>query len=287
VNGLLNSGDNPNADSSLRGKRSTSFASDGDWSPKGEKRSDFRTNLTAARSTGSSEGLLGQSAVSSRPSCQNLPDRMCVGCRLRASVLCLLLDPFRARAMATQAARSPKKKPKTRHNRVVRPDSYGPSRLSPLTYEGEVAHEADDPTVGCGPQPQPNLSSPECPTRGLPQGGKPTFFSKPTINSGSLPRGRKTKRVSESKLHGTVNCKLAALLMRVSESSRAVGPSMRAVHGGQESRRSCEQNPSLSHVEPSELGHVVRRSVAGNRNGGASRPDYARRVNRCVTGSKG
>jgi hypothetical protein len=170
---------------------------------------------------------------------------------------------------------------------MVRPDSYGPSRLSPLTYEGEVAHEADDTTVGRGPQPYPNLSSPECPTRGLPQGGKPTFFSEPTINSGSLSRGRKTKRVSESKLHGTVNCKLAALLMRVSVSSRAVGPPIRAVHGEQESRRSFEQNPSSSQVEPSELGHVARRSVPGNRNGGASRPDYARRANRCVTSSKG
>src|SRR6185312_3474702 len=115
----------------------------------------------------------------------------------------------------------------------------------PLTYEGEVAHEAEVSTVGCGPQPHPNLLSPECPTRGLPQGGKPTSFSRPSINSGSLPRGRKTKRVSESKLHGIVKYKLVALLIRVSVSSRAVGPSTRVVHGDQDSRRSFEQNPSM------------------------------------------
>ena len=57
--------------------------------------------------------------------------------------------------------------------RMVRPDSYGPLRLQPLTCKGEVAHEADGTTVGRGSQPRPNLSSPECPTRGLPQGGKP------------------------------------------------------------------------------------------------------------------
>ena len=59
------------------------------------------------------------------------------------------------------------------HNLVVRPGSYGPLRLQSLTCKGEVAHEADGATVGLGSQPCPNLSSPECPTRGLPQGGKP------------------------------------------------------------------------------------------------------------------
>src|SRR5262245_47668985 len=156
-----------------------------------------------------------------------------------------------------------------------------------ITYEGEVAHEAVDSTVGCGPQPQPNLLSPECPTRGLPQGGKPTFFSEPSANSGSLLRGRKAKRVSESELHGAVNCRLVALLIRGSASSRAVGPSHGVVHGDHKPRRSYEQNPSLSRVVSSELGHVVRRSGPGNRYRGADRPDYSRRANRCVTHNKG
>jgi hypothetical protein len=157
----------------------------------------------------------------------------------------------------------------------------------PLTYKGEVAHEADGTTVGCGPQPHPNLLSSECPTRGLPQGGKPTTYSELPTNSGSAPRGRKAERVSESKLHGTVNCNLVALLIRESESSRVVGPPHRVVHGDQESRRSFEQDPSLPHVVPSELGHVVRRSAPGDQGGGANQPDSTRRANRCVTGNKG
>ena len=106
-------------------------------------------------------------------------------------------------------------------------------------------------------------------------------------NSDSTPRRRKAKRVSESKLHGAVNSNLAALFQRGSESSRVVGPSLRVVHGDRQSRRSYEQNPSSSHVEPSELGHVVRRSAAGNRGGGADQPDCSRRANRCVTDNKG
>jgi hypothetical protein len=51
-------------------------------------------------------------------------------------------------------------------------------------------------------------------------------------------------RTSESELHGTVICKLAALLMRVGESSRVVGPSIRVVHGEHQPRRSLEQSPS-------------------------------------------
>jgi len=98
---------------------------------------------------------------------------------------------------------------------------------------------------------------------------------------------RKTERVSESELHGTVNYALVALLTRGGESSRVVGPSIRVVHGDRQSRRSFEQNPSRSHVVPSELGHVVRRSAAGNRGGGAYRPDCTRRADRCVTDNKG
>jgi hypothetical protein len=169
----------------------------------------------------------------------------------------------------------------------VRPGSCGPLRQPPLTCKGETAHEADGTTIGCGPQPRPNLLSPECPTRGLPQGRKPTINSVASTNSGPMSRRRKTKRVSESKLHGIVNSILVALLIRESESSRAVGPSHRVVHGDQEPRRSYEQNPSLSHVMPSELGHVVRRSAAGNQGGGVDRPDCTRRANRCVTGNKG
>lgn len=51
------------------------------------------------------------------------------------------------------------------------------------------------------------------------------------MNSASTPRRRKVQRISESKLCGTVNIDLAALLMRGGECSRVVGPSHRAVHG--------------------------------------------------------
>src|SRR3954452_14133509 len=102
-----------------------------------------------------------------------------------------------------------------------------------------------------------------------------------------MPRCRKAKRVSESKLHGTVNCNLVAMLIRGSASSRAVGPSSRVVHGDHKSRRSSEQDPSLTHVVPSELGHVVRRFTTGNRGEGANRPNCTRRADRCVTGNKG
>ena len=107
----------------------------------------------------------------------------------------------------------------------------------------------------------PNLRSPECLARGLPQGGKPTKRSvrRRTVRRA---RGRKNERISESKLHGTVNYNLVALLTRGSASSRVVGPSLRVVHGDRKSRRSYEQGPSWTSVEPSELGHVVRRSAA-------------------------
>ena len=101
----------------------------------------------------------------------------------------------------------------------------------PLTCKGDVAHEADGTTVGRGSSLCPNLLSPECPTRGLPQGGKPTKPSAASINSESMLRGRKAKRVSESELHGAVNYNPVALLIRGSESSRVVGPSPRVVHG--------------------------------------------------------
>src|SRR5258708_29078026 len=53
----------------------------------------------------------------------------------------------------------------------------------------------------------PNLWSPECLARGLPQGGKPTTKSvlRRTVRRA---RGRKDKRISESELHGAVNCTL-------------------------------------------------------------------------------
>ena len=41
-----------------------------------------------------------------------------------------------------------------------------------LTYDEEVANEADGITVGRGFPPRPNLFSPECSTRGHLQGGK-------------------------------------------------------------------------------------------------------------------
>ena len=162
----------------------------------------------------------------------------------------------------------------------MRPGSYRPLGRSPHTCKGEVAHEADGVTVGHGSQPRSNLRSPECLTRGLPQGGKPTKTPDASTNSATMSRSRKAKRVSESKLHGTVNCNLVALLTRGSESSRAVGPSYGVVHGDHKSRRSSEQNPSSSCVTPSELGYVVRRSVAGTQGRGANRPNCTRRGNR-------
>jgi hypothetical protein len=64
-----------------------------------------------------------------------------------------------------------------------------------------------------------NLWSPECPARGLPQGGKPTTKSvrRRTVRRS---RGRKDKRISESKLCGAVNCNSAALLTRRSLRAR-------------------------------------------------------------------
>ena len=100
-------------------------------------------------------------------------------------------------------------------------------------------------------------------------------------------RCRKVKRISESELRGTVNYDLVALLTRGGASSRVVGPSIRVVHGEQQARRSSKQDPSWPHVIPSELGHAVRRSATARRDGGADRPDYIRRDNRCVAGSKG
>jgi hypothetical protein len=169
----------------------------------------------------------------------------------------------------------------------LRPASYGPLRLQPLTCKGEVAHEADGVTVRSGPQPPLNLRSPECPTRGLQQGGKPTILSDALTNSESVPRSRKAKRVSESKLHGTVKYNLVALLTRGGVSPRAVGPSHGVVHGDHKSRRSSKQDPSLTQVTPSELGHAARRSATGNRGRGANRPDCTRRADRCVAGNKG
>lgn len=159
--------------------------------------------------------------------------------------------------------------------------------LKTLTYEGEVAHEADGITVGCSTPLRPNLFSPECPTRGLPKGGKPTYYvANCSSNNDSAFRCRKAKRTSESELHGIVSFDLAALLTRGGESSRVVGPSHRVVHGDQQSRRSYKQGPSLTNVVPSELGHVARRSAA-DCGGGANPPDCPRRANRCGTGDKG
>jgi len=149
-----------------------------------------------------------------------------------------------------------------RHYSKVRPDSYGPLRLQPHTCKGEVAHEADETTAGRDAQPRPDLLSPECPTRGLPPGGKPALNQKHREQCASAWR-RKGERVSESKLHGTVNNNLVALLVRGGESPRAVGSSFRVVHGDRQARRSFEQDPSLSRVVASELGHVARRFVVG------------------------
>jgi hypothetical protein len=109
--------------------------------------------------------------------------------------------------------------------------------------------------------PFPNLSSSECPTSGLPQGGKPAQTLGKPSNSGPAPWRRKAKRISESKLHGTVKCNPAALLMRASASSRVVGLSHRVVHDERQTRRSYEQDPSWPLKVPSELGHAVRRSA--------------------------
>jgi hypothetical protein len=65
----------------------------------------------------------------------------------------------------------------------------------------------------------PNLRSPECLARGLPQGGKPATKSV-LRRTARRARGRKGERISESKLHGTVNCNSAALLMRRSLRAR-------------------------------------------------------------------
>ena len=65
----------------------------------------------------------------------------------------------------------------------------------------------------------PNLWSPECLARGLPQGGKPTSKSVRRRTVRRL-RGRKAKRISESELHGAVNCNPVALLTRGSLRAR-------------------------------------------------------------------
>lgn len=106
------------------------------------------------------------------------------------------------------------------------------------------------------------------------------------MNSASTPRRRKVQRISESKLCGTVNNDLAALLSRGGKCSRVVGPSIGAVHGDQQSRRSSEQNPSASRVASSELGHVVRRFVTSLRGEGADRLDSTWRDYRCVASNK-
>ena len=65
----------------------------------------------------------------------------------------------------------------------------------------------------------PNLRSPECLASGLPQGGKP-------VNKSVLrriarrSRGQKSERISESELHGIVNCNPVALLRRGSLRAR-------------------------------------------------------------------
>ena len=106
------------------------------------------------------------------------------------------------------------------------------------------------------------------------------------MNSASTPRRRKVQRISESKLCGTVNIDLAALLMRGGKCSRVVGPSIGAVHGDRQPRRSSEQNPSTSRVASSELGHVVRRFATLLCGGGANRLDSAWRDYRCVASNK-
>ena len=65
----------------------------------------------------------------------------------------------------------------------------------------------------------PNLLSSECLARGLPQDGKPTTKSV-LRRTARRSRGRKDKRISESKLHGAVNCNLVALLIRGSLRAR-------------------------------------------------------------------
>ena len=59
----------------------------------------------------------------------------------------------------------------------------------------------------------PNLWSPECLARGLLQGGKPMTKSVQRRTVRRF-RGRKDKRISESKLHGAVNYNPVALLTR-------------------------------------------------------------------------
>ena len=65
----------------------------------------------------------------------------------------------------------------------------------------------------------PNLRSPECLARGLPQGGKPANKSvrRRTVR---CSRGRKSERISESELRGIVNCNPVALLTRGSPRAR-------------------------------------------------------------------
>ncbi len=96
----------------------------------------------------------------------------------------ILVPPSSAKGLSLSL---PEFRAKPRHNSMVRPDSCGPLGLQPLTYEGETAHEADGITVGFGSQPFPNLSLPECLTRGLQQCGKPAIRPDLPSNSDSAP----------------------------------------------------------------------------------------------------
>ena len=79
---------------------------------------------------------------------------------------------------------------------MVRPVSYGPLGLQPLTYKGELAHETDGTTVGLGSQPSPNLSSPECPARGLLKAGSPrqNWSGRVTVTRHSVSEGEADQR---------------------------------------------------------------------------------------------
>ena len=131
----------------------------------------------------------------------------------------------------------------------------------------------------------PNLWSPECLARGLPPGGKPTTKSvlRRTVRRA---RSRKGKRISESKLHGTVNCNLAALLMRGSLRARGwwdllIGSS--TVTDNPAGLRSRIRLTRVWNHRNWDMSFAAR-SCCGR---GADPPDYTRRANRCVAGDKG
>ena len=109
---------------------------------------------------------------------------------------------------------------------MVRPDSYRPLRLRPLTYKGEVAHEADGTTVGCDSgrirtSVHQSVRHVACRKVGSPRWSEPRRV---TVTRQSSV-GRRSGSAKANCMGPSID-NLAALLMRGSESSRVVGPSI-------------------------------------------------------------